>query len=99
VDKNTVGQMIVQLRTNDYYDWRKIFDQTKDMRKAAGLSNERIFRGVHDGNDLVLVMDAADMAKARQYAVSSARKKVLAKSDVIGTPEVCFIDDVALTSG
>ena len=90
--------MIVRLRTKDYYDWRKIFDQTKDMRKAAGLSNERIFRGVHDGNELVLVMDAADMAKARQYAASPARKRVLAKSDVIGTPEDSFVDDGALTS-
>jgi hypothetical protein len=90
--------MIVRLRTRDYYDWRKIFDQTKDMRKAAGLSNERIFRGVHDGNDLVLVMEAADMAKARQYAASPDRKKSLEKSDVIGTPEDSFIDDAALTN-
>lgn len=90
--------MIVRLRTKDYYDWRRIFDQTQTMRASAGLSNERIFRGIHDGNELVLVMDAADMAKARQYAVSQARKQVLAQSDVIGTPVVCFVDDAALTS-
>jgi hypothetical protein len=85
--------MIVRLRTKDYYDWRKIFDQTKDLRKSAGLSNERIFRGVHDGNELVLVMDAADMAKARQFAVSPDRKQILARSDVIGKPLVSFVDD------
>jgi hypothetical protein len=87
--------MIVRLRTKDYYDWRKLFDQTENVRKSVGLSNARIFRGVHDGNDLVLVMDAADMAKARQYAVSPARKQLLARSDVIGTPEVTFVDDPA----
>ena len=85
--------MIVRMRTKDYYDWRTIFDQTRDNRKAAGLSNERIFRGVHDGNELVLVMDAADMAKARHYAVSPGRKEILARSDIIGTPLISFVDD------
>ena len=87
-----MGVMIARLRARDYFDWRKSFDEGRAARMAAGLSNERIYRSVTDGNDLVLVMDAADLAKAREFAASDARRAGIAKGDVIGAPVDCFIE-------
>jgi hypothetical protein len=87
-----MGTMITRLRVRDYYDWRQAFDEGLHHRAAAGLTNERIYREINDGNSLVLVMEAADMAMAREFAASDARRAGILKGDVLGSPIDCFAD-------
>jgi hypothetical protein len=88
-----LGQMVVRCRVRDYFDWQKVFSFTTSARRAYGLSNERVYRSTQDGNDLVIVMDAADIAKAKAYAGSPLRKKILEKEDVVGEACDSFFED------
>jgi hypothetical protein len=87
-----MATMIVRQRVRDYFDWQKIFNYSRGARKACGLSAERVYRGTHDGNDLVVVMEAADIAKAKAYACSAVRREILRRGDVVGQPLDCFVD-------
>jgi hypothetical protein len=92
-----LGTMIVRYRVRDYFDWRRVFDYCAGLRKTYGLSNERVYRATHDGNDLVIVMEAESITKAKLYAESRIRREALRKADVIGEPVDCFIDNQVAT--
>lgn len=87
-----MGTFIARIKVKDYQPWRTAFDANNTGRRRFGLSNERIYRLAEDGNELMLVMDADDMGKAREFASSDIRKDAMAKSGVIGTATDYFVD-------
>lgn len=87
-----MSAMIVRLKVKDYESWRQSFDAGTSRRAAAGLSNPRVFRSAEDGNELMLLMDAADLKKAREFAGSADRKAAMQRSGVVGTPTDYFVE-------
>jgi hypothetical protein len=49
-----------------------------------------VFRSAEDPNDVVILQDVADVAKARSWLGSDEMKTTLQKSGVVGTPNVRF---------
>jgi len=47
-----------------------------------------VFRGADDQNDVVILLDVTDVAKARAWYGSSEMKSVLEKSGVVGSPSI-----------
>ena len=86
-----MGFMIVRLRTKDFFDWRKAFNNGQPDRAAAGLTNERFYRSDQDGNDIVIVMDVEDLQKAKDFSRSAVRKAAMRKAEVIGEPIDHFV--------
>ena len=62
--------VVLHHRVEDYGRWRSVFDQHAEARAAAGLANERVYRGVEDGNDLVLIGDVVDEARLQAFMKS-----------------------------
>ena len=63
------------------------------FRKAiigAGITNGRVFRNAQDPNDIVILQDVADVAKARTWLGSNDMKATMQKSGVVGSPNVRF---------
>ena len=87
-----MSAMIVRLKVKDYGAWRVAFDASKSRRETDGFSNERIFRSTEDGNELMLLMDASDLKKAKEFAVSDGRKAAMERNGVIGTPTDYFVE-------
>jgi hypothetical protein len=87
-----MGTMIVRLKVKDYGSWRQAFDAGRSRRETAGLTNERVYRSAEDGNDLVLLMDAADLDKAREFAASADRKAAMQRAGVVDTPVDYFVE-------
>jgi hypothetical protein len=90
--EGAMGVMIVYLEVKDYDAWRPIFDDNAPYRRAASLSNERIFRSVDDVHRLVILMDAEDLDKAREYAASPHLKEALAEAGVTRAPTNYFVE-------
>jgi hypothetical protein len=49
-----------------------------------------VFRSADDQNDVVILQDVADMAKARTWYASDDLKAAMQKSGVIGSPSIRF---------
>jgi hypothetical protein len=47
-----------------------------------------VFRSLDDQNDVVILLDVTDVAKARAWCGSSEMKSVLDKSGVVGSPSI-----------
>lgn len=85
------GVMMVRHQVADYATWRAVFDQQDEVRMASGLANPRVYQGADNPNEVVILLDAEDLEKARAFASSSELKARMIKAGVKGKPEIVFL--------
>jgi hypothetical protein len=82
--------LTIHLKVKDYGTWRTGYDGREKNRVAAGITNGRVFRSPENPNDVVILQDVADVAKARTWLGSDEMKSALEKGGVIGSPSIRF---------
>jgi hypothetical protein len=88
--QNQTENLTVHHKVKDYATWRTGYNAHETSRKSAGITNGRVFRSAEDPNDVVVVLDVADIAKARTWLGSEDLKTAMQKSGVIGSPSIRF---------
>jgi hypothetical protein len=83
--------MVVCHKVRDYANWRSGYDAHEPMRAGAGLTNGRVYRNAEDPNDLVILLDVADVTKARAFAASEDLATAMREAGVLGAPGIYFI--------
>ena len=83
--------MIVQHQVRDYAAWRPAYDAHEASRVGAGITNGRVYRKAEDPNDRVILLDVADVAKARAWAAGDDLKTAMQKAGVVGAPTIHVI--------
>jgi hypothetical protein len=87
---HSTENLTVHFKVKDYATWRTSYDGHEKGRLSAGITNGRVFRSPEDPNDVVILQDVVDVAKARSWLSSDEMKATLQKSGVIGSPNVRF---------
>jgi hypothetical protein len=82
--------LTIHFKVKDYATWRTGYDGNEKGRTSAGITNGRVFRSAADPNDVVILQDVADVAKARTWLGSDDMKAMMHKSGVIGSPSIRF---------
>jgi hypothetical protein len=82
--------LTIHIKVKDYATWRPVYDGHEKNRLSAGITNGRVFRNAQDPNDVVILQDVADVAKARTWLGSNDMKATMQKSGVVGSPNVRF---------
>ena len=80
----------IHFKVKDYAAWRAGYDGHEKNRVSAGITNGRVFRSAEDPNDVVILQDVADVAKAPTWLGSDDLKAEMQKSGVIGSPSIRF---------
>ena len=88
--QHTTENLTIHIKVKDYSTWRPSYDGNEKGRLSAGITNGRVFRNAQDPNDVVILQDVADVAKARSWLGSDAMKAAMQKSGIIGSPNVRF---------
>jgi len=88
--QQTNENLVVHLKVQDFDAWRASYSGLEKSRTSAGITNARVFRSADDPNDVVILQDVADEARARTWLVSDDMKALLQKGGVIGVPNVRF---------
>ena len=88
--QRTNETVTVHFKVKDYAAWRTSYDGREKSRLSAGITNGRVFRRAEDPNDVVILQDVADAAKARTWFGSDDLKAAMQKSGVIGSPSIRF---------
>jgi hypothetical protein len=87
---DTNKNLTVQLKVQDYSTWRTGYDGREQGRVAAGITNGKVYRRAEDPNDVVILSDVADVAKARSFLGTDELKAAMQKSGVQGSPAIRF---------
>src|ERR1700730_926756 len=88
--RHTTDNLTIHLKVQDYDTWRSAYDGREKSRLSVGISNGRVCRNAEDPNDVVILQDVADAARARFWLGSDDMKAALVKNGVVGTPNVRF---------
>jgi len=90
--------MIVRQKVHNLAQFQQAFDKMAEHRHAAGLTDLGQFRDLEDPQTVLVVMEAADIEKAKGFWHSSVLAKGREAAGIIG-PLDAGADQVWLTNG
>ena len=88
--ENANENLTLHFKVKDFNAWRTSYNGNEKGRASAGITNGRVFRGADDQNEVMVLQDVADVAKARTWLGSEDLKAAMQKSGVIGSPSIRF---------
>jgi hypothetical protein len=90
--------MLVKQRVADLAQWRKAFDELKLHRQAYGLTDIGQFHSADEPNTVIVILEYANLARAKEFWHSHVLEEGRKKAGVIG-PLAAGSDQVWLTDG
>ena len=72
----------------DYATWRPLFDADSVNRKASGLEDIVVGRNMDKPNNIFIVLQTADIQKAKDFSANPKLKELMSKAGVISKPDV-----------
>lgn len=89
-----MATLLVRHRVRDYDRWKEIFDANANERAAAGSLGGRVFRDGDDPEDVVIVLEWADLDRARDFAEREDMQESMERAGVMGEPDFLFLAEV-----
>lgn len=83
--------LLCRVKVDDFAAWKAVFDSHRPAHQEAGLKQVNLMRNADNPNDLFILMEAADLAKARAFVTSPDVPDAKVKSGVVGQPEIFFL--------
>ena len=77
----------------EYSRWRQAFDAHEDTRRHYGLQVLKVQRNIDHPLEVIIVLEAADVTLAREFAGSDELRMAMIRAGVAGRPEVWFAED------
>ena len=74
--------LVTQHRVKNYDAWRAHFDRHEGKRVEYGITNPRVYRNASDPNDLVLLFNVADEARASEFGQSADLRNTMETAGV-----------------
>ena len=63
--QQTNENLTLHFKVKDFKAWRTGYNGNEKSRLSAGITNGRVFHSADDPNDVVVLQDVSDVAKAR----------------------------------
>lgn len=86
--------LVIQHKVANYAKWKPFYDGHDSVRKANGLSNYVIARGIDDPNMVLIALKMSDLDKAKAMAGSQELKDRMKKAGVLGMPTINYVEEV-----
>jgi hypothetical protein len=83
--------MLVKHKVENFKRWKTLFDDHSDSRKKAGLTDLYVLRDVNDPENVFVICEVKNLAKAQDFINSKGLQDVLKKSGVVDMPAVYFL--------
>jgi hypothetical protein len=80
--------LTIHFKVKDFNAWQTSYNGNDKNRVSAGITKSKVFRSSDDPNDVLILQDVADVAKARTWYGSSEMKTLMEKSGVLGSPTI-----------
>ena len=80
--------LTIHFKVKDFNAWQTSYKGNEKNCVSTGITKSKVFRSSDDPNDVLILQDVADVAKARTWYGSSEMKSVMEKSGVVGSPSI-----------
>jgi hypothetical protein len=83
--------ILVRHQVADFAKWKPVYDGHLAARQKAGLREKNLLRSINDPNEVVLLFEAEDLARAQPFSESSDLREAMQKAGVVGKPDILFL--------
>ena len=83
--------LLVRHKIGDFTQWKSVYDAHEPERRAAGLTEKHIWRNLGLANELFIMLEVADVQKAKAFVSSRSLHDAMQKAGVLDQPEVYFL--------
>ena len=83
--------LLIRHRVAEFTAWKKAFDAHAPARAAGGLKDKDVLHEVDEPNQVVLLFEVTDMAKAKEFANSADLQSAMKGAGVTDKPDVLFL--------
>jgi hypothetical protein len=83
--------MLIRHKVQDFGKWKPAYEAHRQARAAAGLKDLHLWRNVDHPNEIILLFEASDVAKAKAFATSQDLKERMTAAGVMGPPDIVFL--------
>ena len=84
---------LVRHKVRDFNAWKVGFDAHGPKRAEAGLSNELLLRSSEDANEVVILLEAKDLSRAKTFIASADLRETMQSFGVADKPDVYFLNE------
>jgi len=89
-----MAYLLIRHKVTDVDKWMPLFKGHRPTREAAGLKDLHVWKNEGSPNEVVVLFEAADEAKAKKFAESSDLKQTMEKAGVQGPPDIAFLAEL-----
>ena len=91
-----MATLLVRHKVEDFAKWKAVYDEaaTEALRNASGVKSHRVLRNADSPNEVIVLHEYDDVAKARQFAQSEELKQIMQRAGVSDHPDIYFLDEV-----
>ena len=86
-----MAHMLIRHRVQDFKAWKSVYDGHKSLREAAGLKDLYLWQNIDNSSEVVLLFEATDVDKAKEFAASADLKDTMRRAGVLGQPDIAFL--------
>jgi hypothetical protein len=88
-----MAHMIIRHKVADFGKWKAAYDDHSSTRQASGLRDLYLWRNADDQNEVVVLFEASDLTKARDFASSPDLREKMQAAGVLGVPDIVFLSN------
>lgn len=82
---------IIQHKVKDFGKWLPVYEAHDSVRRAGGLTEIALGRGLDDSNKITVASRSEDIQKAKDFTNSPDLKAAMQKAGVTGPPTISFV--------
>ena len=65
-----MAHMLVRHKVADFDKWKSVYEDHRSAREAAGMKDLYLWRNEGDPSEVILLFEASDASKAKEFASS-----------------------------
>jgi predicted RND superfamily exporter protein len=88
-----ITYMLVRHKVKDFKAWKQAYEAHLPKRVEAGLTEAFLFRNADNSNEVVILFEAKDLARAKAFADSADLRETMVKAGVVDKPDIFFLND------
>ncbi len=87
--------LVVRHRIGDFDQWKKVFDESDDLRRQYGIGQGWIFRDAEAPQWITVMLSCQDRERAREFMGLDSIKDMIQRAGVQDEPTIMFVEQVA----
>jgi hypothetical protein len=88
-----MNYVMIRHKVKDFKKWKAAYDAHGPAREGAGLKERFLLRNAKSRNDVWILFEANNLARAKAFCGSADLRAAMKKAGVTGKPELAILAD------